>query len=44
LLSLYKLDKSFDVSDYLTLRPLEDEFTFSFTNDVEYGIDGKCWI
>jgi hypothetical protein len=40
----YKEDKSFDTSDYLGFRVLEDGFTFSFTNDVEYGIDGECWI
>lgn len=36
--------KTFDFSNYLTIEALEDDFIVSFSNDIEYGIDGKGWI
>lgn len=34
----------FDFYNYLTIETLEDNLTATFTNDIEYGIDGKGWI
>ena len=36
--------KSFDPNNYLTIEALEDNFTVTFTNNIEYGIDGKGWL
>jgi hypothetical protein len=36
--------KTFDFNNYLTIEALEDNLTLVFTNDIEYGIDGKGWI
>lgn len=36
--------KSFDPNNYLTIEALEDNLTVTFTNDIEYGIDGKGWL
>ena len=36
--------KTFDFSNYLTIEACEDNLTVTFTNDIEYGIDGKGWI
>ena len=35
---------SFDFSNYLTIEALEDNLTVTFTNDIEYTIDGQEWI
>ena len=34
----------FDDNKYLTIEALEDNLSLSFTNGIEYGIDGKGWI
>ena len=36
--------ETFDFNNYLTIEALEDNLTVAFTNDVEYGIDGKGWL
>ena len=36
--------KTFDYSNYLTIEALEDNLTVTFTNDIEYTIDGNEWI
>ena len=36
--------KTFDYSNYLTIEALEDNLTVTFTNDIEYTIDGQEWI
>ena len=36
--------KTFDYSSYLTIEALEDNLTVTFTNDIEYTIDGREWI
>ena len=36
--------KSFDPNNYLTIEALEDNLTVTFTNNIEYGIDGKGWL
>ena len=35
---------SFDYSNYLTIEALGDNLTVTFTNDIEYTIDGREWI
>ena len=35
---------SFDFNNYLTIEALEDNLTVTFTNDIEYTIDGNEWI
>lgn len=35
---------SFDLNNYLTIEALEDNLTVTFTNDIEYTIDGQEWI
>ena len=35
---------SFGLNNYLTIEALEDNLTVAFTNDIEYGIDGKGWL
>lgn len=34
----------FDFNNYLTIEALEDNLTATFTNDVEYAIDGDEWV
>lgn len=34
---------SFNTSNYLTIEALADGLTVSFTNDLEYGINGIGW-
>ena len=36
-------NESFDFNNYLTIEALEDGLVVSFTNDIEYGIDGQGW-
>ena len=36
--------ETFDFNNYLTIEALEDNLTVAFTNDIEYGIDGKGWL
>ena len=36
--------ETFDFNNYLTIEALEDNFTVTFSNDIEYGIDGNGWI
>ena len=36
--------ETFDFNNYLTIEALEDNLTVTFTNDIEYGIDGKGWL
>lgn len=35
---------SFDFNNYLTIEALEDNLTVTFTNTIEYTIDGQEWI
>lgn len=35
---------SFGLNNYLTIEALEDNLTVTFTNDIEYTIDGNEWI
>ena len=35
---------SFDLNNYLTIEALEDNLTVTFTNTIEYTIDGQEWI
>lgn len=35
---------SFDFNNYLTIEALEDNLTVTFTNNIEYTIDGQEWI
>ena len=37
-------DMYFNFHNYLTIEALEDNLTVTFTNDIEYGIDGKGWV
>lgn len=36
--------ETFDFNNYLTIEALEDNLTVTFTNNIEYGIDGKGWL
>lgn len=36
--------ETFDFNNYLTIEALEDNLTVTFTNDIEYVIDGKEWL
>ena len=36
--------ETFDPNNYLTIEALEDNLTVTFTNNIEYGIDGKGWL
>lgn len=36
--------ETFDFNNYLTIEALEDNLTATFTNDVEYAIDGDGWV
>ena len=36
--------ETFDFNNYLTIEALEDNLTVAFTNDIEYGIEGKGWL
>ena len=36
--------ETFDFNNYLTIEALEDNLIITFTNDIEYGIDGNGWI
>ena len=35
--------QSYDFNSYLTIEALEDEFSVSFTNDLQYSINGGRW-
>ena len=37
-------NKGFTPDNYLTIEALEDNLTATFTNDVEYAIDGDEWV
>jgi hypothetical protein len=39
-----KLAKSFEINNYLTIEAIENDLTVSFTDDIEYGIDGQGWM
>ena len=36
--------ETFDFNNYLTIEALEDNLTITFSNNIEYGIDGKGWL
>ena len=36
--------ETFDFNNYLTIEALEDNLTVTFSNDIEYGIDGNGWM
>ena len=36
--------ETFDSNNYLTIEALEDNLKVTFTNNIEYGIDGKGWL
>ena len=36
--------ETFDFNNYFTIEALEDNLTVTFSNDIEYGIDGNGWI
>lgn len=38
------IKQQFNIDDYLTFEALEDNFTVSFSSEIEYGIDGYGWV
>ena len=40
----FTANKGFIPDNYLTIEALEDNLTASFTNDIEYTIDGEEWV
>ena len=40
----FSRDMNFDFYNYLTIEALEDNLTVTFTNDIEYTIDGREWV
>lgn len=44
LANVLEFSSVFNVNNYLTIEALEDNLTATFTNDVEYAIDGDEWV
>lgn len=44
LANVLEFSSAFNVNNYLTIEALEDNLTATFTNDVEYAIDGDEWV
>ena len=44
LANVLEFSNVFNVNNYLTIEALEDNLTATFTNDVEYAIDGDEWV
>lgn len=43
-LKIQDIKQQFNIDDYLTFEALEDNFTVSFSSEIEYGIDGYGWV